>query len=314
MARKYYPYPAFADLHLAKSDSRCRTRTISYRNRFCCLGRLGESRWGGFGSTMVPFDADPVYAALLASFIRDNAEAITDWSIRYYRENYTFSVGINLPRERKVQWGLSDLESIASQIENRAVNEREYETFGGDNVLQCDELLAPIMRYLESRTFHARTIAPFIWERHFLDQVVLSGLLDCLERYVQASMRENFAAFMEGVSHHRAIQRTWRLSDPEVALRFAGGSGQRDESKTDHGATVSAPNEAHADFAHVPVSLTPREREICDLVVRGLSNGEIAARLGLSQNTVKNHVSRLFEKFGVSSRSSLTFSVLGNKE
>jgi two-component system, NarL family, response regulator LiaR len=48
--------------------------------------------------------------------------------------------------------------------------------------------------------------------------------------------------------------------------------------------------------------LTEREREILKLMVDGLSNGEIAARLFVSQSTIKFHVSNVLSKLGVSSR------------
>jgi pimeloyl-ACP methyl ester carboxylesterase/DNA-binding CsgD family transcriptional regulator len=48
--------------------------------------------------------------------------------------------------------------------------------------------------------------------------------------------------------------------------------------------------------------LTGREREVLALVARGLANDEIAARLGIASKTVRNQVSALFEKLGVSSR------------
>jgi ATP/maltotriose-dependent transcriptional regulator MalT len=42
--------------------------------------------------------------------------------------------------------------------------------------------------------------------------------------------------------------------------------------------------------------ITPRELEILVLIAEGLSNREIAGRLFVSENTVKTHSSRLFEK------------------
>jgi DNA-binding NarL/FixJ family response regulator len=48
--------------------------------------------------------------------------------------------------------------------------------------------------------------------------------------------------------------------------------------------------------------LTEREREILDLVARGLTNPAIAARLFLSEKTVRNHVSNVFAKLHVSGR------------
>ncbi|ACX52167.1 two component transcriptional regulator, LuxR family [Ammonifex degensii KC4] len=48
--------------------------------------------------------------------------------------------------------------------------------------------------------------------------------------------------------------------------------------------------------------LTPREKEILRLLASGLSNREIARRLYLSEKTVKNHLTSIFQKIGVSDR------------
>jgi DNA-binding NarL/FixJ family response regulator len=49
--------------------------------------------------------------------------------------------------------------------------------------------------------------------------------------------------------------------------------------------------------------LTRREREVLELIARGLANATIAAQLGLSSNTVSNHISSIFGKLQVGSRS-----------
>jgi DNA-binding NarL/FixJ family response regulator len=49
-------------------------------------------------------------------------------------------------------------------------------------------------------------------------------------------------------------------------------------------------------------ALTPREAEVLQLLAEGLANKEIAARLGISDHTVKFHVNALMVKLGVQSR------------
>ena len=50
------------------------------------------------------------------------------------------------------------------------------------------------------------------------------------------------------------------------------------------------------------LAITPRELEILGLIASGMSNREIAERLFVSENTVKTHSSRLFDKLGARRR------------
>jgi DNA-binding NarL/FixJ family response regulator len=57
-----------------------------------------------------------------------------------------------------------------------------------------------------------------------------------------------------------------------------------------------------ADQAAALVALTQRELEVLSLVGAGLSNGELAARLFISEATVKTHVKRILMKLGLRDR------------
>ncbi len=54
-----------------------------------------------------------------------------------------------------------------------------------------------------------------------------------------------------------------------------------------------------------PKLLSPRERQIAKMIARGLSNKDVARKLGLSDGTVKLHVHRILRKLGAKSRHSL---------
>ena len=70
---------------------------------------------------------------------------------------------------------------------------------------------------------------------------------------------------------------------------------------------VLVPTEPAANFTlNQPqldaLGITPRELEILTLIAQGLSNREIATRLFVSENTVKTHCSRAFDKLGARRR------------
>ncbi|HYW72729.1 MAG TPA: response regulator transcription factor [Pyrinomonadaceae bacterium] len=50
------------------------------------------------------------------------------------------------------------------------------------------------------------------------------------------------------------------------------------------------------------LGITPREFEILELIARGMSNREIAEKLFVSENTIKTHSSRLFDKLSAKRR------------
>ncbi|HET9308739.1 MAG TPA: response regulator transcription factor [Candidatus Sulfotelmatobacter sp.] len=60
--------------------------------------------------------------------------------------------------------------------------------------------------------------------------------------------------------------------------------------------------------------LSKRETEVVWALAEGLTNREIAERLGLSGHTVKNHLFRIFDKIGVSNRMELLFLILSEHQ
>jgi two-component system nitrate/nitrite response regulator NarL len=61
-----------------------------------------------------------------------------------------------------------------------------------------------------------------------------------------------------------------------------------------------------------PFGLTPREREVLSLVVQGCANKEIALRLTVSEETIKHHLTRMFDKVGAANRLELALAATRN--
>jgi len=61
-------------------------------------------------------------------------------------------------------------------------------------------------------------------------------------------------------------------------------------------------------------TLAKREDEVASLVAEGLSNREIADRLGLTEHTVSNYLFRIYEKLGISGRVELVLYILKNRQ
>lgn len=94
----------------------------------------------------------------------------------------------------------------------------------------------------------------------------------------------------------------YKTSDPAILLDCLGSvaAGRRwvDPAVEEQMAKARETRNASDSF-------TPRERELIDLVARGLRNREIAARLGITEGTVKVYLHAIFEKAGVGSRTEL---------
>jgi two-component system, NarL family, nitrate/nitrite response regulator NarL len=69
-----------------------------------------------------------------------------------------------------------------------------------------------------------------------------------------------------------------------------------------------------ASQAPITDALTKREQEVARLVAAAMSNRELSEKLGLSAHTIKNYLSRIFEKLGISTRTELVLYVLSQSK
>jgi DNA-binding NarL/FixJ family response regulator len=104
--------------------------------------------------------------------------------------------------------------------------------------------------------------------------------------------------------HHGAIGFVLKHRSPE-ALPRAIRAGLAGEMWLEQSTMAVLFRDAPASNGNDGSKLTPREREIIDLVVLGLQNKVIAKRLCISSTTVRHHLTSIFEKLDVSNRMEL---------
>jgi DNA-binding NarL/FixJ family response regulator len=116
-----------------------------------------------------------------------------------------------------------------------------------------------------------------------------------LDQYVYAALTAGASGFLlkdvtpeQLVSAVRLVRSGDALLAPAITRRLVQRFAQQD---TD-------PPAIHRDLS----ALTPRELEVLGLLAHGLSNAELAARLHLSEATVKTHVARILAKLGLRDR------------
>jgi DNA-binding NarL/FixJ family response regulator len=116
-----------------------------------------------------------------------------------------------------------------------------------------------------------------------------------LDEYVYESLRAGASGFLlkrtpaaDLVNGVRVVARGEALLEPSVTRRLLDTFAENSAG--------AAPDTSAID------DLTDREREVLVLIAHGLSNGEIAAELFLSEGTVKTHVKRIFAKLAVRDR------------
>jgi DNA-binding NarL/FixJ family response regulator len=96
------------------------------------------------------------------------------------------------------------------------------------------------------------------------------------------------------------------LKELSSALKqIVGGTVYVPASIASSGISGSPDAIAATTVSDLASTLTPRQKDVLALIVKGNSNKEIARRLGLGEGTVKVHLAALFRALGVRSRSAV---------
>jgi LuxR family transcriptional regulator, regulator of acetate metabolism len=148
---------------------------------------------------------------------------------------------------------------------------------------------APVIAYGE-------VVATIHGDAYFTDRLV-----DEIDRDVIASFAESLGQIVERAILIEQLQFQQRVAEQlaQSARGVLGGmGGQGPLLELDEQATT-APWQSRSE---VVSDLTRREYEVLQLMTKGTTNREIAASIFLSEETVKSHVKRILQKFGVANR------------
>ena len=91
-------------------------------------------------------------------------------------------------------------------------------------------------------------------------------------------------------------------ADPDEVVRGVRSAAEGHAPFSPRAAKTLLELSNHEEPRRREAELTPREEEVLELVADGLSNGAVARRLGITEATVKAHLTRVFAELGVTSR------------
>ncbi|WP_349409844.1 response regulator transcription factor [Pseudalkalibacillus sp. SCS-8] len=140
-----------------------------------------------------------------------------------------------------------------------------------------------------------------ILKRDYPDIKILILTMHSMDEYFMAAIREGADGYLlkdapsvQVVEAIRTVAKGESVIDPSLTKKLLGFYNQKNES--------SDKNE-----------LTDREKEVLICLVEGLSNKEIGEKLFISDKTVKIHVSKIFKKINVKSRSQAVIYAVQNQ-
>lgn len=125
-----------------------------------------------------------------------------------------------------------------------------------------------------------------------LAEQALQLFVEVGDRHGEAAMRNNLAGLWEAEG---VTDEAWRYYEAAIRLFTLLGDQEQAATARHNLSRLRAPDGA----------LSPRERQVTELVAAGLANREIARRLFVSQRTVESHLAHIFTKLCLGSRTQL---------
>ena len=173
---------------------------------------------------------------------------------------------------------------------------------GGEEALEMIRSLGPDIAVLDVNLpeMNGQQITHRVVQEKLHTRVLLLTGYDDLEQALHAALAGAAGYCAKEIGPKRLIESIRHISTGKYVV--ANQTFSRDELKEWVDEQVAETNRSYSEPGTPFHPLSKREMEVLTCVVKGMSNKEIALLLGISHQTVKNHVTAILRKFGVEDR------------
>lgn len=221
----------------------------------------------------------------IIDFLSSRMDELVDGLIASYIARFPQSRSSSLSKGSLDRWTREEIDELFCALRQESVEPRSNLLYTGDLAKGVSDIITPLANYIETKMIVGKWVTGFLWENYDASPRDIQKACQLIETATLRLMRGNLDEFKETALVSGNLLRYW--SNP---LNVA--SHGREEA---HSARISGIG-----------SLTPQEHKVLLLAVKGRTNGEIASKLGVAQNTVKNHLAHIYAKMGVGNRTELT--------
>ncbi|WP_018923522.1 LuxR C-terminal-related transcriptional regulator [Salsuginibacillus kocurii] len=278
--------------------------------------RLTQTTWGASVLECPLFCREELFGVLCVGADSLNSDQLKEHKAFFHTLSILGGVVLNLNEEDQ---GSHE----EAQVEGLHLAMREFDP---DLFLQAKHAAELAKKFTTKQDLpqkQAQTVADasslFGYSAEFLSETLLSSRVpavlkeanelmkgrQALNKYTEADIVALIVTYIKQEEDLTSLQ-SLQAVDEEVYKQFVTFIKEANtvEQKFSFAAESRADQEARPAVQTVKekIKLSPREEEVLELVIRGLNNRDIAQELYISDHTVKNHVTKIYQKLGVSDR------------
>jgi two-component system response regulator DegU len=176
------------------------------------------------------------------------------------------------------------------------------ESADGSDALQLIRAKKPMVSVLDVNLpgMNGQQITHQITQERLPTRVILMSGYDDVEQNIHAALAGAYSFCSKDIEPENLSGIIRKVANGKYV--FEGHTFNRGEMQQWVESKIEGTRRSYSEPGTPYHPLSGREMEVLEYVVRGLSNKEIAVKLGISHQTVKNHVTAVLRKFGVEDR------------